>query len=358
MFTDKLNIKGDTLHGGANLVTYNLKAVISHIGDKISGGHYIATTRLDASSAIWHTYSDSYCKAIRIEQVQKQQAYLLFYEKEISTAVKQKENCVSLNSLTLSEIHHELTDKQFSKVSWSEVQYTNSKLLGGISARKKGRQHNRDKNSNQPRNQQEPSNAIQNPSSETLPSAQSTENVNQSQNEQEPSNAIQSTSSEKLPSQQEPSNAIQNTSFETLPPVQSTENVNQPQNEQEPSNAIQNTSSEKLLPAQSTAHLQRPRKRKLHQKVIGVKQNQDKHLSTTPNTTTSSAQPSKRRKQQKPKTKPKPQKKRNTLKKKKKSKGKKKAVRDYKRENELRKIRRLAKRREEELKKQKEAGYK
>ena len=83
-FTDKLDINVDTLHGGASLVTYNLKAVVSHIGDKISGGHYIATTRLDASSDSWHTYSDSYCKAISSEQVQKQQAYLLFYEKDNS----------------------------------------------------------------------------------------------------------------------------------------------------------------------------------------------------------------------------------------------------------------------------------
>ena len=81
-FTDKLNINVDTLHDVANKITYKLKAVISHVGDEISGGHYIATTRIDASSDIWHTYSDSNCKAIGLEQVQKQQAYLLFYEKE------------------------------------------------------------------------------------------------------------------------------------------------------------------------------------------------------------------------------------------------------------------------------------
>ena len=32
-FTDKLDINVDTLHEGASLVTYNLKAVVSHIGD-------------------------------------------------------------------------------------------------------------------------------------------------------------------------------------------------------------------------------------------------------------------------------------------------------------------------------------
>ena len=42
-FRDKRNINVDTLHEGANLITYNVKAVISQVGDKIWGGHYIAT---------------------------------------------------------------------------------------------------------------------------------------------------------------------------------------------------------------------------------------------------------------------------------------------------------------------------
>ena len=180
-FTDKLDINVDTLHGGASLVTYNLKAVVSHIGDKISGGHYVATTRLDASSDIWHTYSDSYCKAIRFEQVQTQQAYLLFYEKEITTAVEEIGDDVRLNALPLSDIHYFLTDKQFSKVDLLEVQSSNSKLLGGVGSNKNSTKNDTnnkpDSASNEHKNQRESPNAIQNPSSETLPPTQTKTNA-------------------------------------------------------------------------------------------------------------------------------------------------------------------------------------
>ena len=77
-------------------------AVISQMVDKISRGHDIATTRLDASSDTWHTYSDSYSKAIRSEQVQKKQAYLLFYENEINTVRKQIGDDVSLSTTPLA----------------------------------------------------------------------------------------------------------------------------------------------------------------------------------------------------------------------------------------------------------------
>ena len=173
-FTDKLNINVDTLHEGANLITYNLKAVISHVGDKISGGHYIATTRFDTSSDIWHTYSDSNCKAISLEQVQKQQAYLLFYEKDHTTAREQIGDSVSLNTLPLSDIHYVLTEKQISKIRLLDVQPSNSKLLGGIGSKKDPRKKNdsdnkRNSASNQHKSEDESSNAIQNSPSETLP---------------------------------------------------------------------------------------------------------------------------------------------------------------------------------------------
>ena len=172
-FTDKLNINVDTLHEGANLITYNLKAVISHVGHKISGGHYIATTRCDASSDIWHTYSDSNCKALSFEQVQKQQAYLLFYEKEITTVNEQIGDSVSLNTLPLSDIHYDLTYKQTSEVRLLEVQTSNSKMLGGIGSKKDPCKKNdsddkRILSRNQDESEDESSNANENPSSNTL----------------------------------------------------------------------------------------------------------------------------------------------------------------------------------------------
>ena len=110
-FDDKLKIVVDTLHGGTKLATYNLKAVISHIGDEISGGHYTATTRLDVSSETWHNYSDEVYKPICSKQVQKQQAYLLFYEKAKNTVIEKVENDFSLNTLSLLNFHYDPPNK-------------------------------------------------------------------------------------------------------------------------------------------------------------------------------------------------------------------------------------------------------
>ena len=249
----------DTLHGGASLVTYNLKAVVSHIGDKISGGHYIATTRLDASSDSWHTYSDSFCKAISSEQVQKQQAYLLFYEKDNSVR-EEIGGGILLNTIPLSDIHYDLTDKQISKLCLSKVQNSNAKLLGGIGS------------NNNPR---------------------------------------------------------EKTDIDDKP----ISTCNQTKNQHQSSNAIQDPSSEILPPTQSTTNVQRPRNRRLRKNVSRVEQNQDNQQhSTTPITTTSTAEPSKKRKRQNPDTKPALPLKRKPPKKKK-SQWKNKAGRDYKREN-------------------------
>ena len=264
-FTDKLNINVDTLYEGANLITYNLKAVVSHVGKEISGGHYIATTRFDASSDIWHTYSDSHCTAISSEQVQKQQAYLLFYEKVITTVKEQIGDGVSLNTLPISDIHYYQSDTQLLKLRFLDIHSNNPNLLGGIGSQENSREKNDSDNS----------------------------------------------------------------------------------------------SSENLPPTESTANVQRNRKRRLGKKVSQVKQNQNKHQhSTIPNTTTRTVEQSpKKGKRRKTDTKQKLKKKGKPVKKKK-SKGKKQTVRDYKRENELRKIRRLKKKRkrEEEVKKRQEKG--
>ena len=90
-FDNQLKIQEDSLQRGTQLITYNLKAVISHIGKTLSDGHYIATIRFDDDTDKWFCCRDDTWESLNWKEVLKQQAYLLFYEKENRNTVKQEE---------------------------------------------------------------------------------------------------------------------------------------------------------------------------------------------------------------------------------------------------------------------------
>ena len=265
-FNEKLNITVDTLHGGMEVVTYNLKAVVTHIGETPSGGHYTATTRLDSTSNNWHNYSDIHCKPMSFKQVKKQQAYLLFYEKDMKTRMDQVGDDISFNTLPISNILFNQPCNQTSKVRLFEVPHSDTKLLGGTGPKKKA---TKKKENNKKRKPAKKKSHHSNPGSQTR----------------------------------------------------------EPQTQNESSNVIQNISSETFSTTASlTTNVQTTRKRKVRKNVTQVDKDQDEcHSGKQKPITTIHEEPLGKRKRRKTATKQKVKKKRKPVKKKK-SKGKKKPV--------------------------------
>ena len=130
-----------------------MKAVISHIGKTISGGHYTATTRFDADEDIWFCCNDDMWEPFTWKQVSDQQAYVLFYEKE-DDDVKQEEvegsnlSFASLEELSNFRIRNKTTvysddlaflkctlRKESQRLSYerlSRITRNNMKLRGGM----------------------------------------------------------------------------------------------------------------------------------------------------------------------------------------------------------------------------------
>lgn len=87
---------------GANKILYGLYAVVEHMGSTLSAGHYIAyvkrrpkrdkpkspkTTdvkwlydKAAADEGVWFRTSDLTIKECQVEEVERSEAYLLFYE--------------------------------------------------------------------------------------------------------------------------------------------------------------------------------------------------------------------------------------------------------------------------------------
>jgi len=62
---------------------YDLYAIQVHSGS-LKGGHYIAYARHDSESTggqEWYYYSDSNFHRVEVQEVLKQQAYMLFYKR-------------------------------------------------------------------------------------------------------------------------------------------------------------------------------------------------------------------------------------------------------------------------------------
>jgi len=73
------NIKEDKSPCRLESLVYNLKAVIVHYGEPNSG-HYLTYRKLDGER--WMFASDDMVRLAQQGEVCRQQAYLLFYEKE------------------------------------------------------------------------------------------------------------------------------------------------------------------------------------------------------------------------------------------------------------------------------------
>jgi ubiquitin carboxyl-terminal hydrolase 22/27/51 len=57
-------------------LVYDLDCVVVHQGDNVHNGHYFAFCRIDRK---WFRFDDEIVSATTIEEVLRQEAYLLFY---------------------------------------------------------------------------------------------------------------------------------------------------------------------------------------------------------------------------------------------------------------------------------------
>ena len=80
-YREHLSLKVTPIEGEPKNESYKLKAVITHVGSTISGGHYTAVTKTGLGTADWMLYSDVQRTPISTTQAFNQQAYLLFYER-------------------------------------------------------------------------------------------------------------------------------------------------------------------------------------------------------------------------------------------------------------------------------------
>ena len=82
-YEEKLELSVDCLDGVKEQKWYNLKSVITHIGNTpSSGGHYTAVTKHELQNSKWIFYDDENRVLISTNEALSQQAYLLFYELE------------------------------------------------------------------------------------------------------------------------------------------------------------------------------------------------------------------------------------------------------------------------------------
>lgn len=60
---------------------YSLYGVVVHHGT-LHGGHYTAYVKAAAThgTAVWYYASDSHVRSARVEEIEKSNAYMLFYE--------------------------------------------------------------------------------------------------------------------------------------------------------------------------------------------------------------------------------------------------------------------------------------
>ena len=93
----------DKLEDREMLSTYKLKSIVSHSG-KVSQGHYMATTRLEPDKDRWYCYSDSSRIPLSWKEVQKKQAYVLFYERSNTREVENGGTAHSHSNPLLHEI--------------------------------------------------------------------------------------------------------------------------------------------------------------------------------------------------------------------------------------------------------------
>ena len=77
----EIHIHDDSQSTEITRVSYKLVAVIVHIGSKLSSGHYVCYTKRSES---WYCTDDARIKECTAFEAINQQAYLLFYERDVS----------------------------------------------------------------------------------------------------------------------------------------------------------------------------------------------------------------------------------------------------------------------------------
>ena len=78
-FEEKIRVKCDKDKEASN---YSLLGMIVHYGSSVHSGHYVAYIK--AANGQWHEMNDSHVAVTSITKVLSQQAYILFYAKDIS----------------------------------------------------------------------------------------------------------------------------------------------------------------------------------------------------------------------------------------------------------------------------------
>lgn len=77
---------------GRHAGSYKLAGVVVHQGSGVSSGHYYAFGR--GSNGTWNEFNDSSVSQAGFDRVQKQQAYMLFYTRNVQTAADTGETSV------------------------------------------------------------------------------------------------------------------------------------------------------------------------------------------------------------------------------------------------------------------------
>lgn len=77
----EMHISDDSGSTEITRVSYKLVAVVVHIGNKLSSGHYVCYMK---RNGLWYNADDEHVKECTPFEATNQQAYLLFFERDVS----------------------------------------------------------------------------------------------------------------------------------------------------------------------------------------------------------------------------------------------------------------------------------
>ena len=85
-----------------NDVSYTLKGIVWHKGTTVSSGHYYAVT-VNTNGDHWTIFDDNISEKKNWSWIKNEQAYLLFYEKDVSLQTKNEDKILSKNESTQNQ---------------------------------------------------------------------------------------------------------------------------------------------------------------------------------------------------------------------------------------------------------------
>ena len=126
-FRDKISISYKPLPGEENEFRqkYSLKGIVVHHGEELSEGHFTASVEDCKTTKEWVMISDRVAHQVDMQEVYKQEAYILFYEKTSNAEVSTKLQAWNLNTIHAQNCMETKMSEIFAqwkkKVSWRSV---------------------------------------------------------------------------------------------------------------------------------------------------------------------------------------------------------------------------------------------